>query len=114
MVRGVMPKDFDEKVFNTPVGEITEPVKTDFGFYVIRINEKKARQEVALAQIEGELGQYLSAVEMQKTMGDYLQSLKEKADIKVLIKFDYQTKAPAAKAEAAAKPAPAPAPAAKK
>ena len=114
LVRGVMPKDFDEKVFNTPVGEITDPVKTDFGFYVIRVNEKKARQEVALSQIEGELGQYLSAVEMQKTMGDYLQSLKEKADIKVLIKFDYQTPAPTAKAEAAQKPAPAPAPAAKK
>lgn len=114
LVRGVMPKDFDEKVFSTPVGEITDPVKTDFGFYVIRINEKKARQEVALSQIEGELGQYLSAVEMQKAMADYLQSLKEKADIKVLIKFEYQTPKPEAKAEAAAKPAPAPAPAAKK
>jgi parvulin-like peptidyl-prolyl isomerase len=109
LVRGVMPKDFDEKVFSTPVGEISDPVKTDFGFYVIRVNEKKARQEVALSQIEGELGQYLSAVEMQKAMGDYLQSIKEKADIKVLIKFDYQTPAPAAKADAAQKPAPAPA-----
>lgn len=101
LVRGVMPKDFDDKVFSIPVGEISNPIKTDYGFYVIRVNEKKAKQEVALSQIENELGQYLAAVEMQKTMTQYVKTLKDKADIKVLVKFEYQDK----KADAQAAPA---------
>jgi parvulin-like peptidyl-prolyl isomerase len=90
LIRGVMPKDFDEKVFNVKVGDISEPLQTEGGFYIIRVNEKKAKQEVTLDKIQNELGQYIYAANMQKAMEDYLISLKDKADIKVMIKFDYQ------------------------
>jgi len=94
LVRGVMPKEFDDRVFSTPVGEISEPIKTDYGFYVIRVNEKKAKQEITYAQIEKELGQYIAAVRMQQAMVGYLQTLQKKADIKILIKLEGQTPAP--------------------
>ena len=96
LVRGVMPKEFDDRVFSTPVGEISEPIKTDYGFYVIRVNEKKAKQEITYAQIEKELGQYIAAVRMQQAMVGYLQTLQKKADIKILIKLEDQTPAPKA------------------
>ena len=90
LIRGVMPKDFDEKIFNVKVGDISEPLQTEGGFYIIRVNEKKAKQEVTLDKIQNELGQYIYAANMQKAMEDYLVSLKDKADVKVMIKFDYQ------------------------
>jgi parvulin-like peptidyl-prolyl isomerase len=102
LVRGVMPKDFDDKVFAIAVGKTGEPIKTEQGFYIIRVNEKKAKKEVSLPMVEGDLAQYLASVNMQKATLDYLALLKEKADIKVLVKFNYEKPAQQAQPAAAA------------
>ena len=34
---------FDSTVFSTPVGELTEPIKTAFGYHVIEIQERWAQ-----------------------------------------------------------------------
>jgi parvulin-like peptidyl-prolyl isomerase len=107
LVRGIMPKDFDEKAFNTAVGKISEPIKTEQGYYLIRVNEKKAKKEVTMPMIEGDLAQYLTSVNMQKATMDYLTSLKNKADVKVMVKFEYEK--PSAVAITAAPAAAAPA-----
>ena len=99
LIRGVMPKDFDNKIFNVAVGDISEPLQTEGGFYIIRVNEKKAKQEVTLDKIQNELGQYIYAANMQKAMEDYLVSLKDKADVKVMVKFDYTEPANETKTE---------------
>lgn len=99
LIRGIMPKDFDEKIFNVNVGDISEPLQTEGGFYIIRVNEKRAKQDVTLDKIQNELGQYIYAANMQKAMEDYLVSLKDKADVKVMIKFDYQEPAKETPAE---------------
>lgn len=89
LIKGVMPKDFDDKIFSVAVGDISEPLQTEGGFYIIRVNEKKAKQDVTLDKIQNELGQYIYAANMQKAMEDYLLSLKDKADVKVMVKFNY-------------------------
>ncbi len=99
LIRGIMPKDFDEKIFNVKVGDISEPLQTEGGFYIIRVNEKRAKQDVTLDKIQNELGQYIYAANMQKAMEEYLVSLKDKADVKVMIKFDYQEPAKETPAE---------------
>ena len=99
LIRGVMPKDFDNKIFNVAVGEISEPLQTEGGFYIIRVNEKRAKQDVTLDKIQNELSQYVYAANMQKAMEDYLVSLKDKADVKVMVKFDYTDPAKETKKE---------------
>ena len=37
--RGVMPKPFEERVFTMQVGEISEPVRTRFGYHVIELTD---------------------------------------------------------------------------
>ncbi len=93
LIKGVMPKDFDEKVFNIKVGQISEPIKTDDGYYIIKINEKKAQKEFTYKEIEPELARFLSAASMQKANLEFLQTLKDKAEIKVMVKFEYSTPA---------------------
>ena len=100
LIRGLMPKDFDDKVFNVKVGEISDPIKTEDGYYVIRVNEKKAQKDFTYKEIEPELARFLAAAEMQKANIEFLNSLKDKAEIKVMVKFEYSQPEPEAKTEA--------------
>jgi peptidyl-prolyl cis-trans isomerase C len=38
---GMMVKEFDAVVFSGPVGEVLGPVKTQFGFHLIEVTERK-------------------------------------------------------------------------
>ncbi len=94
LIKGVMPKDFDEKIFAVNVGDVSDPIKTDNGYYVIKVQEKKAKRDFTFDQVAPDMGQYLSAVKMQEEMVKYLNTLKEKSKIKVMIKFDEQAQNP--------------------
>ena len=39
--RGMMVSEFEEASFNGNVGEVTEPIKTQFGWHLIKIIDKK-------------------------------------------------------------------------
>ena len=39
--RGVMVPEFEKAAFDTPKGEISEPVQTDFGYHVIKVIDKR-------------------------------------------------------------------------
>jgi peptidyl-prolyl cis-trans isomerase C len=59
---GQMVPEFDEVVFKAPVGQVTEPIKTDFGYHLILVEERKsksfedARDEIE-KKIRPEMGQ---------------------------------------------------------
>jgi parvulin-like peptidyl-prolyl isomerase len=55
--RGQMVKEFEEAAFNAPIGKVVGPVKTQYGFHIIKVSDKKAaepanfdKQKVAIAQ----------------------------------------------------------------
>ncbi|MGH9648040.1 MAG: peptidylprolyl isomerase [Bryobacteraceae bacterium] len=59
---GQMVPEFDEVVFKAPVGQVTEPIKTAFGYHLILVEERKSKPfEDARGEIEQkirpELGQ---------------------------------------------------------
>jgi parvulin-like peptidyl-prolyl isomerase len=54
--RGQMVGPFDQAAFSVPVGQVSEPVKTQFGYHLIKITARKERSfDEAKAQIEKEL-----------------------------------------------------------
>lgn len=48
---GQMVKEFDEMAFKLPVGEISAPVKTSFGYHLILVTEKKPAVEAKDGQL---------------------------------------------------------------
>ncbi len=93
LIRGIMPKDFDDKVFAVEVGKISEPIKTEEGYYIIKVNAKVAQKDFTYKELEPELARFLSAAQMQKANIEFLTSLKDKAEIKVMKKFEYSAPA---------------------
>ena len=89
--KGVMDQAFDEKVFAMQIDEISEPVRSRFGFHIIKLNDVKAesgksfelardqvRDEYALKESASRFGQM--AEEMQNLVYEQPTSLQAAAD----------------------------------
>lgn len=70
--RGQMVPEFDEMAFKMKVGEISEPIKTQFGYHLIKLNDKKAAVQSTFEEHKKELVEVLIA-------RDKIASLKSKA-----------------------------------
>ena len=51
--RGQMVADFDKVAFAMKPGEVSDPVKTEFGYHVIKLIEKRAASQRPLAEVRG-------------------------------------------------------------
>lgn len=54
---GMMVKPFEDAVVGAKVGEVTGPVKTDFGYHLILVKETRVAEKPTLDQLRDELAQ---------------------------------------------------------
>ena len=81
-------KEIDAKAFSLAVGKVSEPIKTDVGFHIIKIKEKRAEKTVTFEDISRDLAQYLAQQRLQEAMANYISDLYEKADVKITKTFE--------------------------
>jgi len=56
---GVMVPEFEGAVTALEVGEVSEPVQTQFGWHVIKLNETRRKEQPSLDEVRGELSDTL-------------------------------------------------------
>ena len=75
--RGQMVPEFDKAVFEMTPGEITkEPVKTQFGYHLIKLDAKSEGTEIPFAEISERIKQGLVAEKQKKAYDSKINQLK--------------------------------------
>lgn len=74
--RGQMVPEFDAAVFAMNVGDISEPVQTQFGFHLIKLNGKKESSEIPFEQIKPQIAQKVLADKRHAAYASKVNQLK--------------------------------------
>ncbi len=79
--QGRMVKEFADKAFSMEVGEISEPVLTQFGYHIIKVTDTKKSYD----DFKDDILSYLQQQKQSEATQNYVNKLKEQADIEVMI-----------------------------
>ena len=76
-----MVPEFADAAFKQKPGEISEPVKTQFGWHVIKVTEKKPAGVVPFEEVKNQIMAYLKSMKQRESVQGVLKKLKGSAKI---------------------------------
>lgn len=74
--RGQMVPEFDEAVFSMNVGEISAPVKTQFGYHIIKLISKSEKRTYDFDEIKDNLSEMVNQEKKQSAFQSKINQLK--------------------------------------
>lgn len=83
--RGKMVPEFENAAFAMEEGEISEPVKSQFGYHIIKLISKKEAGTVPFEEIKGQIEKHLLALKQQEIYMNKTNELKNKYEVKINI-----------------------------
>jgi len=81
--RGRMVPEFEEAAFALQVGQISEPVRTKYGYHIIKLEDRKEGESKTLADVKDEVSQDFIREEKEKRFEDWLTNVKDKSVIEI-------------------------------
>ena len=77
-----MVPEFAETAFKMDKGQMSDPVKTQFGWHIIKVEDKRAKPVPEFTQVKEQVETYV----VRKAQADYIHKLQEGAEIERLDK----------------------------
>lgn len=74
--KGQMVPEFDQAVFSMEVGELRGPVKTQFGFHIIKLTAKNESSELSFDEVKDQIKNALIQEKRQKAYESKINQLK--------------------------------------
>ena len=83
VAKGTIIPEIEEVIFALELEELSEVVKTDFGFHILKITEKKAETVKTLEEVREEIVQTLLPEKQKEAFDNLLEELKGKVEIEI-------------------------------
>jgi parvulin-like peptidyl-prolyl isomerase len=107
VAKGQQEKAFDDAIFKADKGKISGPVKTQFGYYVFRVDKVTKASQQTLEQAKTTIKQVLASQNQQKALDAFVKDFRKRWKEKTECREDYVTQ----DCKNAPKPTPTPTPA---
>jgi len=78
-----MVPEFSEAAFKMQKGEISDPVKSQFGFHVIQVTDRKDAETMTLESVKPRLLAFLTQRMRDTQIEKVIKELREKAEVKI-------------------------------
>lgn len=82
--RGKMIKDFEDAAFILKKGEVSDVIRTPYGFHIIKCEDKKEAGFRPAEEVSGEIEKSIFLEKMKSLKNIWMKKMKEKAFIDVL------------------------------
>lgn len=89
---GQMVEAFDKAAFSMKVNEISDPVKTDYGYHIIKVTGKKEAKEATLEDSKAKIKEDLLAQKVQEKASTWLTEATAKYKIDNKLEKDQKDK----------------------
>jgi parvulin-like peptidyl-prolyl isomerase len=84
VIKGDLAPSINKVAFSMKVGDYTkDPIRTDDGYYFIKVEEKRAKQDITFAEVKNYIYRVLYTTNEREALVDYINTLKSKASIKI-------------------------------
>jgi parvulin-like peptidyl-prolyl isomerase len=97
-----MVPEFSEVAFKMNKDEISEPVRSQFGYHVIKVTDRKPAATVTLEEAKPKLVAFLKQQKRQGEIEKVIRGIREQADVKINLPAPAPSPAAAAPAESKA------------
>jgi peptidyl-prolyl cis-trans isomerase C len=77
-----MVPEFAEVAFRLEKGQVSDPVKTQFGWHIIKVEDKRTKPVPSFEQVKDQISTYVE----RKAQAEYIAKLREGAKIERLDK----------------------------
>lgn len=82
--RGKMVPEFEEAAFNMSEKEISQPVKTQFGYHIIRLNELKKAEEKKYEEVRNTIQNELTTAKQHQEYSNKVSELHKNFSIELM------------------------------